>query len=114
MSQGFWERLDRLVADSALRIDRPRGSRHPRYPDFRYPYDYGYLAETRSGDGGGVDVWVGTLAEKRVTGIVCTVDLERRDTELKLLLSCSSREAQEILKVHNVGGQAAILVERGA
>ncbi len=36
-SDDFWLALDRLVAASEIIIDRPKGSAHPRYPDFIYP-----------------------------------------------------------------------------
>ena len=52
----FWSALDTLVRQSEIVIDRPRGSSHPRYPDFIYPVDYGYLKSTASMDGGGIDV----------------------------------------------------------
>jgi len=110
----FWAKLDELVAACTLRIDRPRGSPHPRYPDWVYPLDYGYLEGTRSADGGGIDVWVGSLAEKTVTALVCTVDMVKRDSEVKILLGCTPQEAQEILDFHNDGLQVGILVERPA
>lgn len=112
MSSDFWRGLDELVQACALRIDRPRGTQHPRYPDFRYPLDYGYLEGTTAGDGVGIDVWRGGLSEKQVTAIICAVDLEKRDTEIKLLLGCTSEEAQDILAIHNEGAQSAILIER--
>ena len=56
----FWQALDQLLARSALVIDRPKGSSHPRFPEMVYPLDYGYLENTASMDGEGVDVWVGT------------------------------------------------------
>ena len=108
----FWHGLDLLVASCRLKIDRPKGTSHPRFSAFLYPLDYGYLESTRTGDGEGIDVWVGTLPEKRVTGIVCTVDVEQRDAEIKILLGCTPREATEILQSHNAGTQSAILVER--
>jgi inorganic pyrophosphatase len=55
-NNAFWLRLDELVAGCGLVIDRPKGSPHPRYPDFFYPLDYGYLDGTRSADGDGIDV----------------------------------------------------------
>jgi len=55
-SGNFWLALDQLVAASEIVIDRPKGSAHPRYRDFIYPADYGYLANTRAMDGGGLDV----------------------------------------------------------
>lgn len=96
----FWDYLARLVATSELVIDRPRGSAHPRYPDMVYPLDYGYLAGTTASDGGGIDVWVGSAEPRTITAIVCTVDLLKRDTEIKILLGCTPDEQQTILAFH--------------
>jgi len=109
----FWQTLDQLVADSDIVIDRPRGTAHPRYPDFVYPLDYGYLAGTTAADGDGIDVWIGSRPDRAVTAIVCTVDLVKRDTEIKLLLGCSREEAQLILAIHNDSAQAATVIARG-
>jgi len=109
----FWQTLDRLVADSSIVVDRPRGTAHPRYPDFIYPLDYGYLEGTTAADGDGIDVWIGARPDRVVTAIVCTVDLVKRDTEIKLLVGCTREEAQLILAMHNDGAQAATLIERG-
>jgi len=111
-SASFWQYLDQLVATVNLTIDRPKGTPHPRYPDFVYPYDYGYLEGIPSSDGGGLDVWVGSLPGKHATGVICTVDLVKRDVEIKLLLSCTAQEMQDILAVHNAFSQAAVLIER--
>lgn len=108
----FWLALDRLVATSKLIIDRPRGSPHPRHPGFRYPLDYGYLEGTRSPDRDGIDLWIGSLTPARLTAIIVTVDLDKRDAEFKLLLGCTAEEIQVALAVHNWGAQAGILLER--
>ncbi len=108
----FWAALDRLVADSTITIDRPRGTPHPRYPDTIYPLDYGFLAGTTATDGDGVDVWIGSLPERRVTAVVCTVDLGQRDTEIKLLLGCTPEEAQTIHRVHNSDRSSGLLILR--
>ncbi len=111
-SDDFWLALDRLVAASEIVVDRPKGSAHPRYRDFIYPADYGYLANTRAMDGGGLDVWVGSLPDRQLTAVICTVDLLKRDVELKLLLGCSADEQRIILEVHNAESQSGMLVER--
>ncbi|MHC5769978.1 MAG: hypothetical protein ACYTXI_31100 [Nostoc sp.] len=111
-SNKFWHKLDRLVATSNLKIERPRGTSHPRYPSFIYPLDYGYLQDTQAGDMANIDVWLGSLSAKKVTAIICSVDLEKRDTEIKILLDCTSSESQGILKIHNTGSQSAILLIR--
>ena len=109
---GFWRSLDRLVSESAITIDRPKGSTHPRYPDFRYPIDYGYLGGTKAADGNEIDAWRGSLPALTVTAIVCTVDLVKRDTEVKLLVGCTPEEARTILATSNSGLMHGILVER--
>ena len=85
---GFWTKVDTLVAQSAVRIDRPKGSVH--HPDFVYPLDHGYLTDTQGGDGDGIDVWIGSLPERQVVGVVGTVDLGKGDMELKVLLGCTA------------------------
>jgi len=108
----FWANLDRLVAEGQVVVDRPRGSAHPRYPSFVYPLDYGYLAGTRAADGSGVDVWRGSSPGTGVTGLLCTVDLEKRDVEIKILLDCTPGELHTLLATHRQGAQSAILVAR--
>lgn len=39
-------------------IDRPLGSRYPRYPDMVYPINYGYVEGVMAGDGAEQDVYV--------------------------------------------------------
>jgi len=58
---GFWSAVDTLIAKPEIVIDRPKGTKHPRF-DFIYPLDYGYLKDTTSHDGGGIDVWRGSLS----------------------------------------------------
>jgi inorganic pyrophosphatase len=108
----FWLALDELVSAARPVIDRPRGSVHPRYPATVYPLDYGYLPGTRSADGSGIDIWVGSLAAQRVTALIGAVDLLKGDLEFKLLLGCTQSEAEQIAAFHNQGAQAAFLLER--
>jgi inorganic pyrophosphatase len=106
----FWCALDDLVATCELVIDRPKGSAHPRYPALIYPLDYGYLAGTTASDGGGIDVWVGSEPGRGIVGIVATVDLKKRDAELKILLGCTEEEIAQVLAVHNDRWQSGVLV----
>ena len=99
-NSNFWQALDRLVAESAIVIDRPKGSAHPRFPDFIYRVDYGYLKDTTSMDGAGIDVWVGS-GEKTVDAIMCIVDLMKRDSEIKILIGCTEEEKAIIYETHN-------------
>ena len=109
----FWAALDCLIQEAALVIDRPKNSAHPRYPDFIYPLDYGYLESTASPDGGGIDVWQGSLNEPRLEAIICTVDLVKRDSEIKLLIGCTPEEIETITCFHNdSANQKGILIVR--
>jgi inorganic pyrophosphatase len=108
----FWEFLDRLVADNHLVIDRPKGSQHPRYPSMIYPLDYGYLEGTTTVDGGGVDLWLGSLPDRILDSVVLTVDLYKRDAEIKLLLGCTDQDKLTILQFVNANSMRATLVER--
>ncbi len=110
----FWDYLDRLVTESRIVIDRPRGSAHPRYPKLIYPLDYGYLDRTHAIDGGGVDVWLGSQAERILDAVALTVDLNKRDVEVKLLLGCNAAEKQVVLDFLNGASMRAEIVHRQA
>lgn len=112
MKRRFWRHLEELVLTSEVVIDRPAGSTHPRFPDFAYPYDYGFLAGTDGGDGAGIDVWIGSLPGRELVGVLVTVDLEKRDAEVKLLLGCTGEENETIRRAHDVGAQAAARLRR--
>ena len=99
-SDAFWNAIDKLVSSTEIVIDRPKGSAHPRFPDFIYKVDYGYLKDTSSMDGAGIDVWVGS-GEKKVDAIMCIVDLTKRDSEIKILIGCTEEEKIEVYRTHN-------------
>jgi inorganic pyrophosphatase len=103
----FWQGVKELINTNSLIVDRPRGSSHPHYPHVIYPLDYGYLENTTSSDGSGIDVWLGSLnrvanneATKTLTGILCTFDTLKRDAEIKLLIGCSETDIQMIRDFH--------------
>ena len=111
--RSFWAYLDSLIQSAELVIDRPKGSSHPRYPSLVYPVDYGYLEGTSGGDGKELDVWRGSLTEERLDAVVCTVDLLKRDVEVKLLLGCTENEKTTICDFHNDSEyMAAVLLRR--
>ena len=101
MKNDFWSVLDTLVSQSEIIVDRPKGSTHPRFPDMIYPLDYGYLKDTASMDGDGIDVWRGSADARSVDGIVCIVDLMKRDSEIKILIGCTDAEQETVLRFHN-------------
>ena len=112
MKAEFWDYLQRLVETSQIVLDRPKGAIHPRYNRQPYPVSYGYLSGTTAMDAGGVDIWVGSLQEKNVVGALCTVDLLKRDTELKIVIGCTDDEVNQILNFINSGEMRAIYLPR--
>jgi inorganic pyrophosphatase len=106
----YWETLRRLVAENEIVIDRNKGSRHPRYPEMVYPLDYGYLAGTTTVDGGGIDIFVGSLAGEAIQGILTTVDLKKKDAEIKILYKCSAAEIKLALDLLNSRYMSALFI----
>jgi F420 biosynthesis protein FbiB-like protein len=112
MNQDFWRFLDQLVSESQIEIDRPKGSAHPAFPDLIYPLDYGFLRDTTTVDGGGIDLFLGSRPERLLDALALTVDLAKRDAEIKLLLGCTEAEKQIALDFLNGADMRACLVQR--
>lgn len=109
----FWQCLDELLIQSKIIIDRPKGSANPLYSQIVYELDYGYLDGTKASDNEEIDVWLGTDAEHKLDAIVCTVDLVKRDSEIKLLIGCTPAEKLYIKSFYNEWPQmGGILIER--
>jgi inorganic pyrophosphatase len=113
MSAEFWAFLQRLVDTSQIVIDQPKGSYHHRFTGHEYPVDYGYLEGTTSQDGAEVDIWIGSLGKRQVVGSLCTVDLLKKDTELKILLDCSNDEIEAILNFVNQDRMRGVAIIKG-
>lgn len=109
----FWKNVDLLMSTSKVIVDRSRGSSHPHYSDRVYPVDYGYLAGTKAADGGGIDIWIGSGGIGPVQGLFCSLDLNKRDAEIKLYCGCSVDELQVIETFMNQQAMRVIRVERG-
>lgn len=110
----FWGAVDALVSSGKMVIDRPKGSVHPRFPNIKYEVDYGYIENTSSMDGDGIDAWLGSLADKQVNAIICTVDLMKKDSEIKLLIGCTEEEINTVYSFHNSSEfMKGILIRRG-
>jgi inorganic pyrophosphatase len=112
MEESFWLRLDELIKSSEMVIDRPKGTRHPGYPDLIFPLDYGYLKGTTGGDGNGIDIWQGTAGHRKLTAIACTVDIKKKDTEIKLIIGCTDEEIGIIEKCHSGLYMSCIIIRR--
>lgn len=99
-NDAFWKALDILVSSNKLVVDRPKGTHHPRYPEMVYPVDYGYLENTTSMDGHGIDVWQGTGPTGKIEAVIITIDLIKKDSEIKILIGCTQTEKEIIMDFH--------------
>jgi len=109
----FWEYLDKMAHENEIIIDRPKGSKHPKYNDMVYAVDYGYIKNTQSMDNGGIDIFVGSELEKKIDALFCTIDLIKNDSEIKILMGCTKNEKIEIYNFsNNADFMKAILVKR--
>lgn len=97
----FWDLADQLFKTHKIIIDRPKGSHHPKYSDYIYPLDYGFLEGTKSGDNAGIDIWIGTSSEKKVNAVISSIDAIKGDSEIKLLYGCTETEIELIYEDHN-------------
>jgi len=111
-TERFWLALEKLVHQSQIVIDRPKGARHPSSAEILYPVDYGYLKSTTSMDRQGIDVWRGSDRNGKIDAIICTVDLRKKDSEIKVLIGCTEGEKKLILAFHNHGDMSGIMVRR--
>lgn len=112
VNKDFWKALDDLIMESKIVIDRPQRSAHPKYSDLIYPVDYGYLDNPSSMDGEGIDIWVGSEAEKKLDAIICTIDSLKRDSEIKFLFGCNEEEKDKIYTLHNEKYMKGIMIKR--
>lgn len=101
VNEEFWNAIDELVNHAEIVIDRPKGTAHPKYPTFIYKVDYGYLKNTTSMDGDGIDVWVGSKKDKKIDAIMCIVDMMKKDSEIKILIGCTEEEKELVYQIHN-------------
>lgn len=100
-NENYWKLIETMINENGIIIDRPKGSHHPRYPNYIYPLDYGYIANTNSGDMSGIDIWIGSLKDNKVNGVICTIDSLKLDSEIKILYNCMESEINLIYEDTN-------------
>ena len=91
--------MDSFVRESKIIVDRPKGTVHPRTGGIIYPVDYGHLENTKSSDNSEIDVFVGSAKNQDLDAVICSVDLCKRDCEIKLLIGCDDKEKEAVLKI---------------
>ena len=71
-----------LGQEVKVQIDRPLGSAHPRYPNFVYLVNYGFVPNTLAPDGAEIDAYI-LGVEKALESFTgrCTALLHRLDDD---------------------------------
>jgi inorganic pyrophosphatase len=111
-SNDLWQTLEQQIQENGIKIDRPKGKAHPRFPQLIYPIDYGYIPHTKSADGEGIDVFLGTSEMKQIVGLICTFDAIKKDSEIKILYACLETEIQMAMAMLSHSLMYALLVRR--
>lgn len=75
-------------------IDRPLGSRHPKFPNLVYEVNYGYIPGTKAADGEEIDAYVlgEDKALKTFVGRVIAIVERLDDNEDKLVVSAPGKD----------------------
>jgi inorganic pyrophosphatase len=111
----FWQKLDTLLLSCTCTIDHPQGSRHAKYTNLIYPFDYGYLCETVGHTDDHINIYMGPGKTNQVQAIAVTADILKKDCVVKLITGCTDEEMATILQfLNSTEFQKAILIKRGA
>jgi inorganic pyrophosphatase len=111
-NEKYFETLEQLIEQNGITLDRPKGTAHPRFPDLIYPIDYGYINGTTSQDSGGIDVIKGNNNNFKVAGIICSVDIVKKDSEIKVLFNCTEKNIKTAMMMFNNDYLRGILFRR--
>ena len=92
-----------MIGDKVkVTVDRPLGSRHPKYPDLVYPINYGYIEGIVGGDGEWQDAYILGIdvPVSEFVGEILAVIHRANDCEDKLVVVPEGRAftADEILR----------------
>jgi inorganic pyrophosphatase len=103
-SVGLYKNSNQIIGmDVKVKIDRPLGTAHPKYPDMIYPVNYGYIEGIIGGDGDEQDIYLLGVNKPvdeykgKVIGIVHRID----DNEDKWIVAPKDMKfsKEEILKI---------------
>ena len=94
-----------LGKEVTVYIDRPLGSKHPKFPNIIYPVNYGYIKEVKALDNDYQDAYLLGVTEPVETyiGVVYAIIVREDDVEDKLVIVPKNKEftVDEIDKLVN-------------
>ncbi len=91
---------DFLGAMIEVEFDRPLGSVHPKFPDMVYPLNYGFVPDTKAGDGDPIDVYyLSSDKPLKTVSAQCIGYVHRKDdNEDKLIASDGTKYTEAELE----------------
>ena len=91
---------DYLGKKVVVKVDRPLGSRHPKY-NYIYPLNYGYIPGTIAADGEEIDAYIlgESISLDQYEGSVIGIVHRKNDVEDKLIVSNNAYSLEEIQKL---------------
>ncbi len=109
----YWDILEEFIQLNNITVDRKKGTPHPTFNHMIYPVDYGFIRNTKSMDGSGIDIFIGKEKPRMISGVICTVDRERKDSEIKVVYGCSETEIDIILQfLNSTDSMKALFISR--
>jgi len=98
------ESYDFLGKEVEVTIDRKLGSHHPKHKEMIYPINYGYVANTISGDGEELDVYVidSKVPEDKVKGICIGVLQRIEEADDKLIVVENENKKYSIDEINDI------------
>jgi inorganic pyrophosphatase len=110
----FWQKMDTIALSSKIQIVRPKDTSHPDFANLVYPVDYGCFMDMSTTESDAIHVYRGTKKPAMVQAVAVSVDILKRDMDVKVLYGCTEDEELEILRFLNqTDYQKCFLVHRG-
>lgn len=95
----FWYYLENVLHTSEIILDSKAGEFN-KYLDINVPVDFGYLKNDWN-ENNQIDIFIGSSRDTALESIICTLDLQHKFTDLKVLYKCTFEEKNTIFSILN-------------
>lgn len=95
----FWIYLENIIHNSEIVLDSKTGE-FDKYLDMVVPVDFGHLKNDWAIQDQ-IDIFIGSSSNNNLESIICTLDLNNKFTDLKVLYKCTIEEKNIIFSILN-------------
>lgn len=95
----FWIYLENIIHNSEIVLDSKTGE-FDKYLDMVVPVDFGHLKNDWAIQDQ-IDIFIGSSSNNNLKSIICTLDLNNKFTDLKVLYKCTIEEKNIIFSILN-------------